>query len=158
MDLKTMLQDRHVQLFVDGILIWTESIKNIFIGIGFGNGMNYTHMKSGGAPYFFNFFVTTVAERGLLGLVIVIILVAYLVKAFNYIVKIDDHRIISVGAIYITALISALFYEMLSCYFVVIVVSIFCMAAQSNLMVAKNTKTTLAYQYDDLVDTNTKGI
>lgn len=138
LNLKTILQDRHVQLIFDGISIWTESLKNFVLGIGFLNGMHYTFMKSGGAPYFFNFIVTTVAERGILGVCIVSILVLYAFKAIKKIWQSEEYRMNSIAWAYITALVSALFYEMLDCYYVIIVIGVFCMILAKAKLTNKN--------------------
>lgn len=129
LNLKTLLQDRHIQLIFDGFSIWTESVRNFVLGIGFLNGMNYTYMKSGGAPYFFNFFVTTIAERGILGICMVSILVLYAFKAIKQIRQSEEYRMNSIAWAYMIALVSALFYEMLSCYYVIIIIGIFCMTS-----------------------------
>lgn len=138
LNLKSILQDRHVQLIFDGASIWTGSWKNFVFGIGFLNGMNYTSMKSGAAPYFFNFFVTTIAERGILGVCIVGVLVLYACKAIKKIWKSEEYRTNSIAWAYITALVSALFYEMLNCYYVIIIIGVFCMTSSKANLTNKN--------------------
>ena len=123
LNIQSILRDRHFILLEDAFRIWIGSFRNFFIGIGFGSSINMNDMKAGTAPYFFNFFVTTIVERGILGLTLSSLMI-YI--TFNSIRTYRKSRNDSYRALYaaiITGMVGALFYEMLTCYFVVIVLS-----------------------------------
>lgn len=66
-------EDRHFLLVLEGLRIWTLNIKNFFIGMGMGNNSLYkgfyTFLPSGSS--FLSTYITTVAERGVIGFTMV---------------------------------------------------------------------------------------
>lgn len=129
-----LLNDRHVLVPIDGLIIWVSSIKNFFFGIGFGSSVNMTGAHTYLPAYFLNSFVTLVAERGILGLVIDFMLIALtrsLLKKVKYERGLSverDTNYDSLALCLLTGLLSCIFYEALNCYLLVFVISIAFMA------------------------------
>lgn len=129
-DRGTMLEDRHYLVPLDGMLIWIRSVKNFLFGIGFGSSLmmqgDHTYLP----PYFLNSFVTLIAERGILGL----ILVVYLILLFARLFKLRRYMNKSEMALmysYFVALASALFYENFISYFVIFSIAMAMMLLRS---------------------------
>lgn len=83
LSIQKILQDRHVILLEDAFHIWFGSFKNLILGIGFGSSINITDMKAGAAPYFFNFFATTIVERGILGLILSFLVIYISINSYK---------------------------------------------------------------------------
>lgn len=115
--------DRHFLVPIDGLLIWIDNIKNFVLGIGFGSSslMNGKHTYL--PPYFLNSYITLLAERGLLGLILVIKLIKHSIKLFhNRKSYSQNEKALLYGLL--VALISGMFYENLICYFVIFILAI----------------------------------
>jgi hypothetical protein len=69
--IEDLTQDRHFLVPIEGIIIWLSSVKNFVIGIGYGSSINLAGRFTFLPPYFLNSFVTLIAEKGLIGLLIV---------------------------------------------------------------------------------------
>ncbi len=121
--LNSLKTDRHFLVPLDGVLIWLSSFKNFFVGIGFGSSMNMQGMHTYLPPYFLNSFITLVAERGILGLLLVIMLLNLAIRmARRYDTMESAEKAITFA--YITGLISCVFYEGLTSYFLIFVIAI----------------------------------
>lgn len=118
-----LFTDRHFLIPIEGLLIQTDSIKNFFIGIGFGSSLymqgRYTELP----PYFLNSFVTLPVERGIFGLVMdaLLLIVGVIDKLKRLNVKDPDTSVVVAFRLFI---VSSLFYELLNCYFIVILLAI----------------------------------
>ena len=75
-------------------------------------------------PYFLNSFVTLLAERGLLGLVIICLLITTTIRLIRKRNSGDNTCCESVGFCLLTGLLSCIFYEALNCYLLVFVIAI----------------------------------
>lgn len=117
-----LLSDRHFLVPIEGILIWTNSVRNFIVGIGFGSSLFMNGIYTELPPYFLNSFVTFLAERGLLGLIMDIILIVLAFVDKRKAINIRDHKSSLVTA-YRFIVISNLFYELMNCYFVIIVIA-----------------------------------
>lgn len=118
--LSNILEDRHLLVPLDGILIWLGSLKNFFLGIGFGSSVNMDGIHTYLPPYFLNSFVTLVAERGMAGLVIVIELF-YL----NWKILIKRQKgAVSLGNALLVGMLCCVFYEALNCYFLIFTIAV----------------------------------
>lgn len=120
-----LMSDRHFLVPLDGLIIWVGSIKNFVLGIGFGSSYNMTGVHTYLPPYFLNSFVTLVAERGILGLIIVIGMFSLLFASFSLIKR--NLASTSIKALfygYVCCMVSCMVYEVLNCYFVIFIVAI----------------------------------
>ena len=105
-------QDRHLLVPLEGILIWLSDIRIFLIGIGYGSSINlqgrFTYLPS----HFLNSFVTLIAEKGLIGLMIVFEYIRLLANNLNAlkIRKLSDSYK-AIGYSYLIIMISFLFYE-----------------------------------------------
>lgn len=115
--------DRHFLVPLDGLLIWVDDLSNFVLGIGFGSSsfMKGTHTYL--PPYFLNSYVTLLAERGLLGLILCCTILRMFITSFHRRRQYcPDERAMLYG-LYV-ALFSGIFYENLICYFVIFIMSI----------------------------------
>ena len=117
-----ILSDRHFLVPLDGLIIWTSSLKNFIFGIGFGSSAYMTGAHTYLPPYFLNSFVTLLVERGLLGLLIVIILIYLLMKKNIEYKKNYKESQLSLY-ILICTYAAAFIYEVFNCYFVIFIIS-----------------------------------
>ncbi len=117
------MTDRHFLVPLDGVIIWLSSLKNFFVGIGFGSSMNMQGAHTFLPPYFLNSFVTLVAERGILGLILVVMLI-HLARRMvrRYDEMKNEEKAITFA--YIVGLISCVFYEGLTSYFLIFVIAV----------------------------------
>ncbi len=132
LSIQKILQDRHVILLEDAFHIWFGSFKNLILGIGFGSSINITDMKAGAAPYFFNFFATTIVERGILGLILSFLVIYISINSYKKYKKSKDNSIRALFGAIVTGMVAAFFYEMLTCYFMVIVLSTWLIISKKN--------------------------
>lgn len=117
-----LFKDRHFLVPLDGLIIWLSSAKRFIVGIGFGSSYNMMGAHTYLPPYFLNSFVTWIAERGIFGV--------YLISCLLYIVleckknknKLNSSENSLINALCV-ALISCLFYEVLICYTVIIIIA-----------------------------------
>lgn len=118
-----ILTDRHFLVPIEGIIIWTRSIKNFLLGIGFGSSINMTGVFTELPPYFLNSFVTFPVERGLMGLGMdIILLMVAFIDRIKKISIFDNNRRCFITAFQFVV-ISNLFYELLNSYFIIILIS-----------------------------------
>lgn len=113
-------EDRHLMVPIDGLLLWLDSPKNFLLGIGFGSSFYMQGAHTYLPPYFLNIYVTLIAERGLLGLVIVIMLISNAVRLFNSRKTMNDNERAFVYSL-IVGLLSSIFYESLNSYYLIYV-------------------------------------
>lgn len=110
--IEDILQDRHLLVPIEGILIWLTSIKNFLIGIGYGSSINMTGKFTYLPPYFLNSYVTLVAEKGMLGLLMLFEFIRLFIKSLR---SIKTKSLAESGkAIYYSyyiILVSFIFYE-----------------------------------------------
>lgn len=120
-----LLEDRHLLVPVEGILIWLSSVKNFFFGIGYGSSINIQGRFTFLPPHFLNSYVTLIAEKGLLGFTMVSVL---LIRSFrlNILKKkmYFNKNVLSLYYSYGIILASFLFYEAKQNISVWIIVSI----------------------------------
>ena len=129
-DRKGISEDRHYLVPLDGLLIWIGSARNFILGIGFGSSMMMRGAHTYLPPYFLNSFVTLLAERGIMGLMLVILLIWLFARLFRlrrYMNKAE----ISITYAYFVVLASAMFYENFISYFVIFVIALTLMLQQS---------------------------
>lgn len=66
-------ENRHLLVPIEGLIIWTSKLQYFLFGTGFGESMGlvgkYTYLP----PYYLNSYVTLLAERGFLGILILFI-------------------------------------------------------------------------------------
>lgn len=117
-DSEPLSADRHFLVPLDGFLIWIDSLKNFFFGIGFGSSLMMQGAHTYLPPYFLNSFITLVAERGILGLILVVYFIRLAVSLFKKRKLMTDNEKALVYSL-IVGLFSSLFYENLICYFVI---------------------------------------
>lgn len=127
-----IMSDRHFLVPLDGIIIWGSSLRNFIIGIGLGSSLNIQGAHTYLPAYFLNSFITLLAERGLLGLIIIIILISLtrsLLKQSKagLIIEGNDYCD-SLGLSLLTGLLCCIFYEALNCYLLIFVIGISFMA------------------------------
>lgn len=117
-----VMEDRHLLVPIDGILIWLGSIKNFIVGIGFGSSALMEGEHTYLPPYFLNSFVTLLAERGFMGLCLSILLLWFAVRLFKLrrFLSQDEKALLYT---YIVGLSSALFYENFISYFVIFIIA-----------------------------------
>lgn len=118
-----VLSDRHFLVPIEGIIIWTKSIKNFLLGIGFGSSINMSGVYTDLPPYFLNSFVTFPVERGICGLEMDLILLKLaVIDRIKSISIMDDTRRCFVTAFQFVV-VSNFFYELFNSYFVIILIS-----------------------------------
>ena len=118
-----ILTDRHFLVPLDGLIIWLNSLKNFFIGIGFGSSYYMMGAHTFLPPYFLNSIVTLLAERGFLGLLIVFLLFTLLHKRSRA-CKDDSSESQFMFYLFLCSIIAAFTYEVFNCYFVLFVMAI----------------------------------
>jgi len=119
----SLMEDRHFLVPLDGIIIWLESLENFIVGIGFGSGFYMKGAHTFLPPYFLNSFVTLLAERGLMGLTLVIILVRLVVKLFGKRkLMTENEKAISYSLF--VGLFCGIFYENFNSYFVIFMIAL----------------------------------
>ena len=118
-----MMDNRHFLIPLDGILLWLGSVRSFLLGIGMASGAYMDGAHTALPPYFLNSFVTLVAERGLMGILLVVLLVRLSTRLF----KERNHLTAGENALSYSLLVSLcsfFFYECLNCYFVVFIIAI----------------------------------
>lgn len=118
-----VLNDRHILVPLDGLIIWLSSFKNFIIGIGFGSSAKMVGAHTYLPPYFLNSFVTLVAERGIFGLYLVCELIRLYRKNNKKVAGMTIPSQTAMNAL-IVAFVSFLFYEAINCYFIIITIAI----------------------------------
>lgn len=118
------LQDRHFLVPLDGLIIWISSLNSFFFGIGTGSSLFIQGAHTYLPAYFLNSFITLVAERGILGLYLVICLTSLPVSLLKKAKKLSDSKTESVGLSLMTGLLCCIFYEALNCYLLVFVIAV----------------------------------
>lgn len=115
--------DRHFLVPLDGLLIWIDSIENFFLGIGFGSSSMMKGAHTFLPPYFLNSFVTLLAERGIMGLMLVFLLIYLFVRLFRLrkFMSQDEKALLYS---YFVALASAMFYENFISYYVIFTIAL----------------------------------
>ncbi len=114
----TLMQDRHFLVPLDGLLIWIDSFKNFVVGIGFGSGYYMKGAHTFLPPYFMNSFVTLLAERGIMGLTLVIFLIRLTFKLVRLRKFLNDNERALVYSLFV-GLFCGFFYENFNSYFVI---------------------------------------
>lgn len=115
--------DRHFLVPLDGLLIWVDDLSNFVLGIGFGSSSFMKGYHTYLPPYFLNSYVTLLAERGLLGLILCCTILCMLFTLYRRRMQYcPDERAMLYG-LFVT-LFSGIFYENLICYFVIFTISI----------------------------------
>lgn len=129
--IKDITQDRHLLVPLEGILIWMSSLKNFVIGIGYGSSINLPGKYTILPPYFLNSFVTLIAEKGIIGLLLVIEFIRLFIVGLR---KIRPKQLLgSLNAIwhaYLIAFTSFMFYEAKQNISIWIIISIIYMIDQ----------------------------
>lgn len=116
-------ENRHILVPLDGLILWCSSLKNFILGIGFGSSVYINGAHTYLPPYFLNIYVTLIAERGIIGLFLVIMMIGMLIRLLrniNY--KNDASR--ALAYCLLCGLIAGLFYEGLNCYFFIYVLAV----------------------------------
>lgn len=137
-----IMNDRHFLVPLDGLIIWVDSLKNFILGIGFGSSFNMKGAHTFLPSYFLNSFVTLVAERGVLGLSLIVMLISLTRSLFKQ-ANIDkmnrvNRHFDSLGLSLLTGLLSCIFYEALNCYLLVFVIAISFMADRARTLRKEN--------------------
>lgn len=127
----SLLDNRHLLVPLDGILIWLSSAKNFILGIGFGSSFNMMGAHTFLPPYFLNSFVTWVTERGLLGLYLICSLIYMALMCRKCKSKMSSTEVALINGLCVS-LITCMFYEVLICYFVIIVIACCFIVLQSH--------------------------
>lgn len=122
-DTNSMDDDRHFLVPLDGILIWIDNIINFIFGIGYGSSINMKGAHTFLPPYFLNSYVTMVAERGILGLIIIIMLIRKVKYLYKY-RKLYDYNSRAYIYAFMAGLFSCIFYEGFNCYFLLFTIPI----------------------------------
>lgn len=115
--------DRHYLVPLDGFLIWIKSLSNFIFGIGFGSSAYMKGDHTFLPPYFLNSYITLLAERGLLGLVILLRLVKYLVRLYKERFMYSKNIIAFIYSV-LVGMSSCFFYEGLNCYFLIFALAV----------------------------------
>lgn len=117
-----LMDSGHITIPLDGLLIWISSLKNFFVGIGFGSSyyIEGAHIQTL-PPYFLNSYVTWIAERGFIGILLIVLLLILCWKCKKKCKTQHDYA--SLYALMVS-LLSALFYETFICYIVIFVIAI----------------------------------
>ena len=118
-----LYEDRHFLVPLDGLIIWLDSLSNFFIGIGFGSSALMKGEHTYLPPYFLNSYVTLLAERGILGFVLVFYIIKLVVKLFKARRFLSKNENALVYTLFV-GLISGIFYENLNCYFIIYTIAI----------------------------------
>ena len=105
------------------MIIWLDSPSNFFIGIGFGSSALMKGEHTYLPPYFLNSYVTLLAERGILGFVLVFYIIKLVVKLFKARRFLSKNENALVYTLFV-GLISGIFYENLNCYFIIYTIAI----------------------------------
>lgn len=119
----SMEEDRHYLVPLDGIILWLSSLKNFFVGIGFGSSLFIKGAHTYLPPYFLNSYVTMLVERGFMGLIILLMLLIHLVRLYRHRYCYDNNVRAFIYMLY-TGLFSGLFYESFNCYFLIFALAI----------------------------------
>lgn len=114
-DLELFMMDRHLLVPLDGLIIWLSSMKNFLIGIGFGSSLYMSGAHTYLPAHFLNNYVTLIAERGLFGLCLVVILFWCVYKEFRNADEKDTSK--AVRWAMVVGLLCGLTYETMNCYF-----------------------------------------
>ena len=123
-------QDRHLLVPLDGILIWLSKIRYFLIGIGLTSSAMLQGPHTFLPPHFLNSYVTLIAERGIPGLILAIMLIVLGGRLYAKRRRMTPSER-SLSYSFIVALISFMFYECLNCYFVVFVIAVLFMLDRS---------------------------
>lgn len=130
-----IMEDRHLLVPLDGLIIWLSSVKNFILGIGFGSSINMMGEHTYLPPYFLNSFITYIVERGIMGGIMVFQILG-LLRYKSYIKRKEFAAYKALYVSFLAALCSAVFYETFNCYIIIFVFAIMFMCSQ-NFMVGK---------------------
>lgn len=119
----SLMEDRHFTVPLDGFLLWIDNLYNFIFGIGFGSSTYLKGAHTELPPYFLNSFITTVSERGILGLIIVVSLIKLSRRIYKHRLKLSSAEK-ALGYALFVGLISSVFYEAFNCYFLIYVIAI----------------------------------
>lgn len=125
-----IMEDRHLLVPLDGIIIWLSSVRNFIFGIGFGSSSNMVGEHTYLPPYFLNSYVTYIVERGIMG-VIIVFQILRLTGFIKHTKKEESQEFKSFYFSFLAALFSALFYETFNCYIIIFVFAIMFLCSQS---------------------------
>lgn len=122
-DASSISEDRHLLVPLDGLLLWIDSLSNFLFGIGYGSSLNLKGAHTFLPPHFLNSFVTLIAERGILGLLCVSMLLSMALRLYKKRNKNDESKN---GVVYafITLLFSTLFYETFNTYVIIYFIAV----------------------------------
>lgn len=115
--------DRHFLIPIEGIIIWVSSIMDFIFGIGLASGAKRVGVFTEIPNHFMNSYVTLIAERGLMGLFLVLKLIRMGTRFVHYRFRISEEEK-ALGFSLIVALISSLTYEVMTCYYVLFTIAI----------------------------------
>lgn len=122
-----ILENRHLLVPFEGILLWLSSLKRFVLGIGSGSSINIIGKYTVLPPHFFNSYITLIAERGYLGLLIVFEYVRYYFISLKSLSTRVNTLEKSVIVSFLIILYSFIFYEARQNIFIWIVTGIFIM-------------------------------
>ena len=120
----SFLEDRHVLVPLDGLIIWFSSLETFLFGIGLGSSINIIGKHTYLPPYFLNSFVTLFTERGILGVFIVYMLISLTISLIKSKRKSLLLRQSNMGICLMTGLFCCIFYEALNCYLLIFVIAV----------------------------------
>lgn len=141
-DSDSMDDDRHFLVPLDGLLIWMDNISNFILGIGYGSSINMKGAHTYLPPYFLNSYVTMVAERGILGLLIIIILISQVGNLYKARKLYDNNSRAYIYA-FMAGLFCCIFYEGFICYFLLFTIPISFIIEKNKPALRKNNKSSL---------------
>lgn len=122
-DPSNLSEDRHLLVPIDGILLWLDSPGNFLFGIGYGSSEFMEGAHTYLPPYFLNSFVTLIAERGILGLLVVVFIIRTTYKLYKIRTKLNNSEQALLYA-FITVLASTMFYETFNNYVIIYLIAI----------------------------------
>lgn len=128
--LGNIMEDRHLLVPLDGIIIWLSSVRNFIFGIGFGSSSNMMGEHTYLPPYFLNSYVTYIVERGIMG-VIIVSQILRLTRFIKHKKMRENMALKSLYFSFLAALFSAIVYETFNCYIIIFIFAIMFMCSQS---------------------------
>lgn len=115
--------DRHFLVPLDGFLIWIRSLSNFILGIGFGSSTYLQGDHTFLPPYFLNSYITLLAERGIFGLVILLMLLMHLTKLYKKRFMYSKNTLAFIYSL-LVGMVSCIFYEGFNCYFLIFALAV----------------------------------
>ena len=117
-----MSEDRHLLVPLDGVLIWLSSPLYFLFGIGYGSSLYMKGIHTFMAPSFLNSYVTLIAERGIMGLILSYQLISLGIKLYRREKFLTDEERGLTFAL-VTGLLCSLFYETMGCYYFLFIIA-----------------------------------